>query len=348
MSSSATCLCGGVALSIQLDPLTDQTQLQLCHCHNCRAVTGILCTSYYLMQDEPSTLEGLREYRESPYVSRFACKMCGSHVLAQVKPSGQYLVASGVLVAGDIPTVQSVQHWQVKDTGDGGLSTYLPGWPTSDGGCRLEVLSGQPGNTTESHSQRLVHDPWNSRTQLQARCHCGGIEFYISLPDSSSTKAWSPFPDLLVPYHTGSGKNPDDVKWWLRDGRTKYLAGTCACESCRLGCGFPIQTWAFVPKANIFNADGSPLVFKGKTMRRYNSSPGVYREFCEVCGANAFWHCDERPELIDVSVGLIQGNGALAKSFLDWAPDRVSFAEMAIQRDLVKLMEDGLNKLSAD
>jgi hypothetical protein len=38
--------------------------------------------------------------------------------------------------------------------------------------------------------------------------------------------------------------------------------GTCVCNSCRLSSGFPIQTWAFVPKSNIFNADGSPLVFK--------------------------------------------------------------------------------------
>ncbi|KAJ6120354.1 hypothetical protein N7523_004634 [Penicillium sp. IBT 18751x] len=311
-------------------------------------MTGILCTSYYLLQDEPSTLEGLQEYHESPNVSRFTCKTCGSHVLAQVKPSGRYLVASGVLVAGVIPKVQSVQHWQVKDTGDGGLSTYLPGWPTTDGGCRLAVLSGQPGNTARSHSQRHMRDPSKSQTQLQARCHCGGIEFYITQPDSSSTKARSPFSDLLIPWHTGSGDNPDDVKWWLRNGNTKYFAGICVCKSCRLGCGFPIQPWAFVPKANIFNADGSPLKFEGKTMRRYNSSPGVYRDFCEVCGANAFWHCDERPELIDVSIGLVYGHGALAKDFLEWASERVSFAEMAIQTDLVKLLEDGLNRSSAD
>jgi hypothetical protein len=346
MSSSAICLCGGVALSVQLESSTDQTQLELCHCHSCRAVTGILCTSYYLIQDEPSTLEGLREYRESPEVSRFLCKTCGSHVLARVQPSGQYLVASGVLVEGDIPAVQSIQHWQVNDTRDGGLSIYLPGWPTSDSGCRLEVLSGQKEDTTEYDLQKIVDAPSKSPSRLQARCHCGGIEFHITPPNASSTKAWSPFADLLVPYHTGSGENPKDVKWWLRDGHTKYLAGTCVCESCRLGCGFPIQTWAFVPKANIFNADGSPLAFESKTMRRYNSSPGVYREFCEVCGANAFWHCDERPELIDVSVGLLQGDGALVKTLLDWAPGRVSFAEMAVQKDLVKLMEDGLEKLS--
>lgn len=345
MSSSATCLCGDVALSVQLDPSTDHTQLQLCHCHSCRAVTGILCTSYYLMQDEPSALEGLREYRESPYVSRFLCKTCGSHVLARVQPSGQYLVATGVLVAGDIPPVKSVQHWQVKDTRDGGLSTFLPGWPSSDSGCRLKVLSGQQDNATEFESEMAVDHPSKAPSQLQARCHCGGIEFYITPPDASSSQARSPFADLLVPYHSGSGANPEDVKWWLRDGNSKYLAGTCTCQSCRLGCGFPIQTWAFVPKSNIFNADGSPLAFESKTMRRYSSSPGVYREACEVCGANAFWHCDERPELIDVSVGLLRGDGARVMSLLDWAPDRVSFAEMAAQKDLVKLLEDGLQKL---
>lgn len=331
-------------MSVQLDPATDHTQLQLCHCHSCRAVTGLLCSSYYLIQHEPSALEGLQEYQESTYVSRFFCRTCGAHVFARLDPSGQYLVASGVLVANDTPPVHSVEHWQVKDTRDGGLSTFLPGWPSVDRGCRLKALSAQLHDTGAGSYEHPdpIERPADSHSHLQARCHCGGIEFYITRPDASSSQASSPWPDLLVPYHSGSSGSPDDVKWWLRDGNTKYLAGACACTSCRLASGFPIQSWAFVPKSNIFNADHSLLVFGRKPMRQYNSSPGVYREFCGDCGATVFWHNAERPALIDVSVGLLRGDGTRAETWLEWATSRVSFSEMAVQKDLVHLLERGL------
>ncbi|KAJ5166650.1 uncharacterized protein N7482_005431 [Penicillium canariense] len=348
MAISVTCLCGDVALSVQLDPTTDHTQLQLCHCNSCRAVTGLLCSSYYLMQDEPPALNQLQEYQESPHVSRFFCKNCGAHVFAMSKPSGRYLVASGVLVEEDAPAVRSIQHWKTGDTGDGGLSAYLPGWPSTDLSCRLEALSGSPeqSHSARRHTPPEMLDGSQNPNKLQARCHCGGIEFYVTPPDASSTQAWSQWCDLLVPYNSGHADldNEADVKWFLRAENTKYLAGTCACTSCRLNSGFPIQVWAFIPKSNLFQVDGSPLTFDRGTMRQYRSSPGVYREFCNRCGAMVFWHNDGRPTLIDVSAGLIQGGTARSEELLDWATGRVSFGEMAVQKDLVKLLEDGMQQ----
>lgn len=296
------------------------------------------------MQHEPPALEKLCKYQESPYVSRFFCKTCGAHIFAQVEPSGRYLVASGVLVAEDTPPVKSIQHWRANDTGDGGLSTFLPGWSSTDTSCGLAALAKASNN--DAKENQASSSKAKAQNELSARCHCGGVEFYITPPDASSHQAQSPWPDLLVPYHSGSSENPENVKWWLQDGNTKYLAGTCACTSCRLGSGFPIQTWAFIPKSNIFNTDRSPLRFNCGTMRQYNSSEGVYREFCGNCGATVFWHCDERPSLIDVSVGLIQSNIARAGHWLEWATGRVSFAEMAVQTDLVELLQDGLERFS--
>lgn len=48
-------------------------------------------------------------------------------VFARAEPSGQYLVASGVLVAEDTPPVQSIQHWTVDHTQDGELSSCRAG-----------------------------------------------------------------------------------------------------------------------------------------------------------------------------------------------------------------------------
>lgn len=60
----------------------------------------------------------------------------------------------------------------------------------------------------------------------------------------------------------------------------------------------------------------------------YSSSPGVVRDFCSGCGATVFWHDGIRPDLVDVSVGLLRAEeGARAESWLKWWTDRVSFEE---------------------
>jgi hypothetical protein len=157
----------------------------------------------------------------------------------------------------------------------------------------------------------------------------------------------------MIPYHTKDPRisNPEDVKWWLRANDTKYLAGTCACRSCRLASGFEIQTWTFVPRSNVYfhlSTDGGdrdsgksvvlPLDF-GKLpkgiLRSYESSPGVLREFCGKCGVTVFWHDKWRPGLIDVSVGLVHADeGARAESWLEWWIERVSFGDAEIDRDV--------------
>jgi len=169
--------------------------------------------------------------------------------------------------------------------------------------------------------------------RLKAQCHCGGVRYYITRPNETSKKAQSPFSDLQVPFHLGSNANPENKTWWLRDNDTKYLAGTCTCTSCRQNLGMEIQTWAFVPRCNIFKDDGSPLDFDIGTLKSYNSSEGVTRNFCRKCGATVFWHCDWRPDIIDVSAGLLDPEeGARVEGWLDWWSERVSFKRWLLVR----------------
>jgi hypothetical protein len=164
----------------------------------------------------------------------------------------------------------------------------------------------------------------------------------------------------MIPYHTHDPRIPNagDEKWWLRANATKYLAGTCACRSCRLTSGFEIQTWAFVPRANIYfhvprnmrtdpgdGGGGDEMVValdfdvfregerEGKAvLKGYESSEGVMREFCGTCGATVFWHDKWRPEVVDVSVGLLDvGEGARAEGWLEWWGGRVSFEGDAVR-----------------
>ncbi|KAE8374941.1 Mss4-like protein [Aspergillus bertholletiae] len=330
-----SCLCGKAMQEVVLG--ADPAILNLCHCTACRTITGQLYASYYILRTRPLNIDRFCEYRQSTGTSRYFCITCGAHVFAHLKHTGQYFVAAGLIV-GKSHQTKTIQHWRASDTQDGGLTSFLPGESKeTESPCWLEVSPNHP----PSYSAKIPRA--GKKHGLRARCHCGGVVFDITVPDSTSITPSSPWPDLLVPYYNSSSENARDVKWWLRNRDSRYLAGTCACRSCRLASGFPIQTWAFIPKPNIVNTKGDPLVFTESTMQRYESSPGIYREFCNRCGATVFWHCKERPLVIDVSVGLLQSSrGTRAEELLEWHTGRVSFAEMAVDQQLIQRLGSGL------
>jgi len=290
-------------------------------------------------------------YKTSEECSRCFCPTCGAHCFFLVQEPG--VPARTGIATGILDKTEGIVKWTgskwVEDTLDGGVSVWfneildadgmkrpLKRWLLSDRGERAELV---PENTLSVLDVKPLSD------KLEAQCHCEGIKFYITRPNEASKKVQSPFPDLMVPFHSHSSANPENKSWWLRDNDTKYLAGTCTCTSCRQNLGMDIQTWAFIPKCNIFKPDGSPLDFNLGTLRSYPSSEGVTREFCGKCGATVFWHCDWRPELIDVSVGLLDPQeGARAEGWLEWWTDRVSFEEMAVSKSLVASLEDGLKQ----
>jgi hypothetical protein len=263
-----------------------------------------------------------------------------------------------ILDAGDF---RFARHINVASTKDGGLSPYME----EVSGVRMDIHQHQDdvGETQCPSLLGSIQDTSTTVTSsdkekgaIQAFCHCGTVRFHITHPDATSRAPQSGFSDLIIPLKAGPEeqvRNPDDVKWWLRPAGaelpTHYLAGTCACRSCRVVSGFEIQTWAFVPQSNIFfhirgpagtgdtgaqsleSASVVPLDFAALPvgiLRTYESSPGVLRESCVNCGATVFWHDKWRPELIDVSVGLLEApEGARAESLLDWWKGRTSFAE---------------------
>jgi len=337
--TSLSCLCGQVAQEVNVNLAAASTSLLLCHCGRCRVNSGLLFVSYLPLIEAPDLSKGLRSYTQADNVIRWFCSRCGAHVFARkADANDEYFVALG-LVDADIN--HPIKHYGVADTKDGGLRICLSGDQVNDQPCMLATLP-HPKELQNESDTRIG----TSNDRLKASCQCGGILFYVTPPDASSTEASSPWSDVLVPYHLHSPANPEDVKWWLRAEKTRYLAGTCACRSCRLASGFPIQAWAFVPKSNLCHEDGSPLSFNIGTMQRYESSPTIFREFCGTCGATVFWHCLERPKVIDVSVGLLRSStGARARDYLDWATDRVSFAEDAIHTSLLHKLEIGLKQM---
>ncbi|KAK8112839.1 Mss4-like protein [Apiospora sp. TS-2023a] len=411
-----SCHCGNAAQTVFSTPQspgeTEPRPLDLCHCKSCRHNTGVACVSYMGLAAAPS-LDGLRAYEATPQFTRYFCATCGCHICWRHENAGDrgprkvmYAVATGVIVgrvdeveekkraddgdAGDqssgafAPEEQYGRHINVAGTKDGGLSRWMP---RIDG----RAMETHPDWGDDPSGFSLAAGPATASANagvLDGFCHCGTVQLLITRPDASSRLPRSGYSDLIVPFHTGSPRitNPDDEKWWLRPSQDssapiRYLAGTCACRSCRLISGFEIQTWAFIPRSNIhlcFGApvdatdpdiaeeDYQPLDFAAlaassgqgskKVLQSYESSPGVMREFCAKCGATVFWHDKWRPDLIDVSVGLLDApEGVRAESWLDWWTGRVSFAEDAgngrhgevAKRavGLIQSLEDGLKKI---
>ena len=270
-----------------------------------------------------------------------------------------WLVATGCL---DEVGLKRVVRWKggkfLGGTGDGGVGTWFGGggmrvWRGEDGD-EDEVLS--PAWRDENFDSEEKRREREGKDKLQAKCHCGGIRFYITRPNEQSAEARSSFPDLIVPYHSGtSSANPLNKPWFLRYGGIKDLAGLCACTSCRLASGMEIQPWAFIPKCNLVSENGEELDLDKEEMqgmemfRRYASSKGKWRGFCGRCGATVFWWSEgegereERRDVVDVSVRILDPEqGARCEGWLEWWSVRVSFKEMAEGRGLVRSLEEGL------
>ncbi len=361
MSLSITCHCGAAAQRLTPCPTTTQG-LVLCHCATCRHATGELCASYYPVA-APASLAGLTAFATGSETRHF-CSTCGCHVFLSRRGPGaesEWGVATGTITSEPDPGLPFARHAGVASTGDGGLAAWLPPMPVDDGDEEA-VASSLDGSDNGNSRGRGRGDV------LPASCACGRVRFHVTRPNDASTTLQSPYADLLMPYHTSPREvvsNPRDEKWWLRSSG-RYLAGTCACRSCRLISGFEVQAWAFVPRVNIVfrlpavlpgeageggaverggGSHGSraageeqdaeqlmPLDFArlpAGILRAYVSTPGVVREFCGQCGATVFWHDGFRPDLIDVSAGLfhVASGGVRAEAWLDWWTGRVSFAE---------------------
>ena len=340
-----SCLCGGFRRPLPVSNSSLPLVGVLCHCSTCRHVSGVLCTSYARLPSTPGSVSGLLKYDGSSNLTRLFCGSCGAHVFAHLKAEDLWLLATGVLERSADPVKFRAHVW-VGDTLDGGLSAWLPKLDGEEmvrykrGSQSGELFSSEPSPRTVIQAMDL-----DNPAKLRGSCQCGGVQFYLTRPNATSKEATSPWPDLIAQYHTASPANPTDVKWWLRANNTKYLAGLCTCASCRRASGFDVQAWAFVPEANIVQQNETPLNLTTAmgSLRRYESSKGTYREFCGTCGATVFWHCDERPDVVDVSVGLLEGeSGARVEEWLDWWTERVSFMQDARSEVLVGGLVHGL------
>ena len=111
----------------------------------------------------------------------------------------------------------------------------------------------------------------------------------------------------------------------------------------RVASGFDVVQCAFVPAVDISLPGEEPFRLVFRSMKPYNSSKGVTRAFCRVCGAVIFFSDDSRPYLFEVAVGLLRASrGPRAEELLEWETGRVSFEEEALNKLLVDGLRNGL------
>ncbi|PVH93723.1 hypothetical protein DM02DRAFT_619105 [Periconia macrospinosa] len=362
-----SCLCGAATHTFTIPTSSLPLPSHLCNCTTSRRISGSLLTSYInITHDTPTTtskkpdLTFLTPYPSSDVLTRWFCSTCGTHMYLEYAADGHFEAATGTLKESEGVVKYESCMW-IEDTRDGGASQFV----THIDGTELKRYSRESGvskevalewmddpETTENAVQKYGSSDGGKEEgkKIHATCHCGGVEFYISPPNAESKLAASPFSDLIIPYHRQLDitANIDNHPWWVV-GDKRFLAGTCACHSCRRASGFDITFWGFIPTSNItLDATGELPFTRDErrywgTMKSYRSSPNVTRTFCGKCGANVFWDGDERPSIVDVAVGLLDAeSGARAQELLAWYPERVSFEEDALNKSLIKGLGDGL------
>lgn len=336
-----SCACQQIGGQLSVPTALLPLPIDFCHCQTCRHITGQLANSKFVAPRPspggPSSLQftsgQLTSYKSSDHLTRYFCGHCGASIYNHDSDTGNENVATGAVEEAE-GKLTFKQHMFVAETTDGGLSTWLhgPSW------------SARPEQSEEfrlpTKQRELVASPADI---LKCYCHCRGVEFEITRPNEESSNVSSPFSDLIAPFHSHSPQNKSDAKWWLRANGTKYFAGLCACNSCRKSSGYDLQAWCFVSKVNIRQIDGKELDYDMGMLKQYCHSQGAYRNFCQRCGATVFWNDDERPGVVDVSVGLLNAEeGARSEDWLEWATARVSFEEFASNKTLVSSVSRGL------
>ena len=362
------CLCGQSRASYK--PPSENLELQLCHCSICRHQSGLPCA--FLVQIPPSCRDTFvangpfSAFNTSSQLTRHFCSICGANVYITDREGKVTDVCAGVL---DRPQLlQSVEQIYCSSTKDGGISPWFAEstlW--SEDPDTSKKLDPSDLNLTSTTS---INDKKGS-IPLPCHCQCKAVSFRISHPPKDTTSFPSnfsagPYSDLLIPYHVNDSRqsNPENDPWFLRTiptpdtsdqtiSTTRYLAGLCACQSCRRASGALFQSWTFIPRHLLLSATNDEVLdidslrqpsdpAKGR-MLTYQSSQGTYRDFCSNCGATVFWRSDKRADVFDVSTGLLDAGGDVrAERWLSWCTDRVSFEEEAEGEEVLRRLKEGL------
>lgn len=326
----AQCLCKAHTFSTEVPRSKLPLDGSMCHCTSCRNLTGAMYSSD---TDWPGPADeilnsDLKNYEFTTNVSILFCGICSSPMFwnehYEDKPQN-ISVFTGALNNVEVKElIRFSRQIFVGDTVDGGVSSWLQ-YPTVDGAkvCRWQ---GRPDKSEElgddwPGTKKLSVVKNASKAEIPLHCRCKGVDL------------------LFRPGNVDfSTMDTDSIPFYIDPESHKHLATLDPCNSCRLSAGVDIMSWTFALLKQIDFAGNSKessfprsthelkdaVESSGRdsrygTLAMYRSSPDVQRYFCSRCSASVFYAVDDRPDLVDVAVGLLHAQeGARAESILAW------------------------------
>ncbi|RVD84886.1 uncharacterized protein DFL_003223 [Arthrobotrys flagrans] len=344
---TARCHCKSNHFTIEIPKSALPLRSAICQCNTCRHTTGNLAAGSISFPNSlgipKPDVSNLVEYKTSEHLSRYFCGTCGAHICTI--ESDCWDAMTGIVdQTGDL--LERLNIW-ADDTGDGGFGAFftqhkggkVKNYRTNGRKAtgEIETVAEETIKEHMAKSKAIVATETNefreSDEKLRCRCHCGGVDFYLTLPNPHTP---GPDPNKL---------DRNDGFWWLTG--KKYRASICSCESCRRCSGFEINPWIYVPKANVLWKDGKLMQFNEGTLKSYESTPGaVIREFCMVCGAKVFYRAPKRREpsgVLDVASGLFVGVDSRVEEWFKWEPE-TGFEDDALDPEFVISINNGISK----
>lgn len=346
---TAQCLCKRHTFVTAVPRSSLPLKATACHCTSCRKCTGALYST--ALKSWPGDGDAIRDstlkrYSFSKQLTVLFCGACSSPMFFEIHSGqyresdstegGEYGVMTGAL-SNDGPDglVRLENHVFVGDTKDGGASMWMRR-PNGDG-VEARRWMGLPSKSEEvafdwpGASNPGAEVQSNLAAEIPIRCHCGGIDLVFQ-----RQKAEEEF----------MAKANSELPWFVHPETKKLMASIDPCDSCRLSSGVDFWTWTFVLLRHIGfapNTNGNESSFPDDTkdlkaavekegpdrdprlgtLAYYASSEDVQRYFCSRCSASAFYAVDDRTDMIDLAVGLLDSaDGARAESLLCWSMAR--------------------------
>ncbi|KAH7163358.1 Mss4-like protein [Dactylonectria estremocensis] len=332
---SAQCLCKAHTFTTTVPLASLPLEASCCHCDSCRHTTGALytCDAAWPGSFEDIRASSLRKYEFSPSLTIRSCGTCSTPIFYHKHITDQddtFGVFTGALTNVSVPNlIKIVDHIFIGDTIDGGASVWMRHL-NKDGSIPRCWKAGR-NNSEELHGiwppiENLPSaESNNGPAEISFRCHCRGVDLVLRRGDADFT-----------------GMQRDQLPWFVEPTSHKLLAGFDACDSCRLSFGSDVVNWSYSQLAHLdFPASDTPqpegVGFprtsselkaavcsddrdpRFGTLAIYESSPDVQRYFCSHCSASVFYAVDDRPEMVDVAIGLLESpSGARAEDFLVW------------------------------
>lgn len=268
----------------------------MCHCYDCRHITGMLACDFVRLPpldenlfDESAVPAGLSMYKTpGGHVGWYFCDKCGAHVVQSSSRDGgkttTWLFSLGTLyplALDDGTPTSTLKYHSYVNYGEhqGGLSRFLPdGMPRYVDNSE-SVPASQDTKPTAEQEAEIVRA--SAAPTLPLACHCGKVQLRLHRPASG------PIEDKFV--RTARGE--------------RWLWTLCLCHSCRTTAGFDATPFLFVPYSHL--TSGKPDQHPTTGLTRYTGYPGRNRYFCPTCGACALFEDIERGALYDIYLGLV-------------------------------------------